>query len=156
MQLSHFTDYSLRVLMYLGFRGDDRVTIAEIADAYDVSRTYLMKVVSHLAARGYVHTVRGNGGGLELSRDAALINLGEVVRECEPDFDIVECLGETHSDCPLFPECVLRSLLREATRNFLATLERHSLRDLIQNRSLGAKLITVHPPAARARRAAPP
>ncbi|EWG98656.1 RrF2 family transcriptional regulator [Halomonas sp. BC04] len=113
MQLTQFTDNALRVLMYLGFRNEDQVTISEISSAYDISRSYLMKVVSHLAAKGFVHTSRGKGGGIRLSRHPSLINLGEVIRECEPDFHVVECLGPVQSSCPLLPNaCCARSCAR--------------------------------------------
>lgn len=141
MQLARFTDYCLRVLMYLSFREGHRVTIEEIARAYGISNNHLMKVVRHLAAAGYVQTVRGKGGGLRLARRPELINLGEVVQECEPDFNIVECLGGGESNCPLLPACVLRAALKEATRSFFLTLERYTVHDLVANRSIGARLL---------------
>ena len=145
MQLSQFTDYALRVLMYLGFRNNDLVTISEISDAYDVSRSYLMKVVSHLAAKGFVHTTRGKGGGIRLSRSASLINLGEVIRECEGDFRVVECLGPVQSSCPLLPECALRSVLREAVHGFLAILDKYSIQDLVASPDVGRGLLRASP-----------
>ncbi|OOG22679.1 hypothetical protein B1C78_14470 [Thioalkalivibrio denitrificans] len=141
MQLSQFTDYSLRVLMYLGFRNDDQVNISEISSAYDISRSYLMKVVSHLASKGFVHTTRGKGGGVRLSRPPSLINLGEVIRECETSFHVVECLGPVQSSCPLLPECVLRSILREATHGFLGILDKYSIQDLVASPSVGRGLL---------------
>ena len=140
MQLSRFTDYCLRVLMYLSFRDDDRVTVGNIATAYGISCSHLMKVVQHLAAAGYVQTVRGKGGGLRLARRPGLINLGEVVQECERELSIVECLGGKTSNCPLSPACVLRSALKEAMRSFFGTLERYTLEDLVANKSIGAPL----------------
>lgn len=141
MQLTQFTDNSLRVLMYLGFRNEDQVTISEISSAYDISRSYLMKVVSHLAAKGFVHTSRGKGGGIRLSRHPSLINLGEVIRECEPDFHVVECLGPVQSSCPLLPKCVLRSILREAIHGFLSILDKYSIEDLVASPSVGHRLL---------------
>jgi len=131
MQLTHFTDYSLRTLIYLGAHPDRLCTIAEIAEVYGVSVNHLMKVVSRLATRGYVETVRGKGGGLRLARSARLINLGEVVRDMEERFDIVECFDAARQDCPLLPACALKSILNDARRNFLATIDRHTLQEVI-------------------------
>lgn len=130
MQLTKFTDYCLRVLMYLGTRGDGLATIHEISEVYSVSNNHLMKVVQHLAAKGYVETTRGKGGGIRLARKPDFINLGEVVRDCEQDFTIVECFNPVNTQCPLLPACVLRSALKDATKNFFATLDGYTIADL--------------------------
>ena len=92
-----------------------------------------MKVVNRLSSGGYIETVRGKGGGMRLSRAPKMINLGEVVRYMEERFDIVECFNEKHQDCPLLPACMLRSVLADAHRNFMATLDRHTLQDVLGN-----------------------
>ena len=130
VQLTQFTDYSLRALMFLGAHPGRLCTIAQIAEAYGISVNHLMKVVNRLASRGYVETIRGKGGGLRLARAPRLINLGEIVRDMEERFDIVECFNEQHQTCPLLPACVLRSVLSDARRNFLATLDRYTLEDV--------------------------
>lgn len=131
MQLTHFTDYALRTLVFLGAHPDRLCTIAEIAQAYGISVNHLMKVVNRLSSRGYIETVRGKGGGMRLSRGPKQIRIGEVVRDMEERFDIVECFDDAHQDCPLLPTCSLKSLLRDATRNFLATLDRHTLHEVL-------------------------
>jgi len=131
MQLTRFTDYSLRVLMYLGAHPERLCTISEIADAYRISENHLMKVVNRLATAGYVETVRGKGGGMHLSRAPKLINIGAVVRDMEERFDVVECFNEERQDCPLLPTCALKSVLSDARQNFLSTVDRYSLQDVL-------------------------
>lgn len=131
MQLTLFTDYSLRVLIFLGAHADRLCTISEVAEAYRISGNHLMKVVNRLSSAGYVETVRGKGGGMRLSRVPNMINLGDVVRHTEDRFDIVECFNEKQQDCPLLPACTLRSILVDAHRNFMATLDRHTLQDVL-------------------------
>ena len=137
MQLTRFTDYSLRVLVFLGAHPDRLCTISETAQAYRISGNHLMKVVNRLSAVGYIQTVRGKGGGMRLSRAPKMINLGDVVRHMEDRFDIVECFNEKYQDCPLFPACALRSVLADALRNFMATLDRHTLQDILGNGTSG-------------------
>jgi Rrf2 family nitric oxide-sensitive transcriptional repressor len=131
MQLTHFTDYALRTLIFLGAHPERLCTISEIADSYGVSANHLMKVVNRLSTRGYIETLRGKGGGMRLARAPRLINIGEVVRDMEERFDIVECFNEEHQDCPLLPACSLKSVLNDARRNFMAALDRHTLLDVL-------------------------
>lgn len=131
MQFTRFTDYSLRVLMYLGERRDHLVTIREVAEIHGISENHLMKIVNRLATCGYIETVRGKGGGMRLARQAEMINLGDVVRDTEESMDIAECFEMGASSCTLLPTCILKSILIEAKKNFLATLDLYRLSDLI-------------------------
>lgn len=133
MKLTLYTDYSLRVLMYLGVRDEGRATITEIASSYAISRNHIMKVVYELGKLGYIETVRGKHGGLRLGRDPADINVGDVVRHMESGFELVECFGPGNTCC-LAPVCVLRDALGEALQTFIGTLDRYTLADLIAPR----------------------
>jgi len=142
MRLTRYSDYALRVLMYMGVRGERLVTIDEIAGAYDISRNHLMKVVYHLGRQGYIHTVRGRKGGMALARQPAEINLGVLVRETENDLALVECFGPDNRCC-LTPACVLRQALDEALKAFMAVLDRYTLADLITPRQELRQLLAV-------------
>lgn len=135
MQLTKFTDYSLRVVIYLGLHPGHLVTIADIAKEYDIPTSHLMKVVNRLAQRGYIETVRGKGGGMRLARDPDLINIGDLVRDTEDNMDIAECFDTEHQFCPMLPSCVLKTVLIEARKSFLATLDFYRLSDLLQNKA---------------------
>jgi Rrf2 family nitric oxide-sensitive transcriptional repressor len=151
MQLTRFTDYALRALIFLGGAPQRLCTIQEIAQAYGISENHLMKVVHRLSTSGYVETMRGKGGGIRLARTPSLINVGAVVRDMEERFDIVECFRSESQDCPLLPACTLKSALSEATRNFLATLDRFTIEDclgpqvvsLLANRGAARALLRV-------------
>lgn len=130
MRLTRYTDYSLRVLMYLAVRPDGFGTIQSIAEAYDVSRNHLMKVVQELNRRGYIDTVRGKGGGMRLRLPPEEINVGRVVRDMESDLALVECFGPQNR-CVIAPECVLRNVLSDAMNAFMAVLDRYTLADLV-------------------------
>lgn len=135
MRLAVYTDYSLRMLMYLAVKRDGLATIAEVADAYGISRNHLNKVAHQLGLAGYVETVRGKGGGLRLAKPAERIGLGEVVRHAEPDMALVPCFEPVCAPCPIVPCCGLVGALREARRAFLAALDRYTVADLVEQRA---------------------
>ena len=126
MQLTKFSDYALRVLMYTHAAGERLVTIEEMAASYRISRAHLMKVVNSLTRSGYLTAVRGRSGGLKLARPADEIRLGEVVRATEPDFALVECFS-TDNQCVVTNCCRLPRILNEAVGAFLATLDKYTL-----------------------------
>lgn len=130
MQLTLYTDYSLRVLVYLSTKQDHKVTISEIADYFEISRNHLVKVVHHLAQIGYVHTTRGKGGGLRLAREASEINIGQVVRATENNFTIFDCYGQHGKACKILSNCFLKGVAEEAVQGFLAVLDRYTLEDV--------------------------
>lgn len=134
MQLTRYSDYSIRVLIYLALDPERLVTIEEIARSYDISRAHLMKVVHQLGLRGYVETVRGRGGGLRLAQRAEDVRVGDVVRSMEQNMDLVECFDPATSQCAIEPSCGLRSVLREALAAFLAVLDRYTIADLVARR----------------------
>lgn len=135
MHLTRYTDYSLRVLLYLGLKGDGLVTIRETANAYGVSRNHLLKVVSRLSSLGYVETAPGKSGGMRLARRPRDINLGRVVREMEPNFHVVECFDKETDACPITSACALKDVLEEALERFFGVLDGYTLEDLLHDRS---------------------
>jgi Rrf2 family transcriptional regulator, nitric oxide-sensitive transcriptional repressor len=132
MRLTVYTDYALRMLMYLALKEDQLATIAEIAESYDISKNHLMKVAHQLGVAGYVETVRGRGGGLRLAKPIQAIVLGEVVRYTEPDMAIVPCFEPVNAHCAIQPCCVLRRALKKARDAFVEVLDGYTLSDLVQ------------------------
>jgi len=131
MRLTLHTDYSLRLLMLLAIEPDTRHTIEEVARRYDISRNHMMKVAQTLTQGGFVLSVRGRGGGLELARAPEAINLGAVVRACEDGFALVECFDSERNTCVVSSACGLRGPLEEALAAFLSVLDSYSLADLV-------------------------
>lgn len=132
MRLTTFSDYSLRVLIYLGRNRESLVTIAEIAQAYGISKNHLMKVVHQLALAGNVETVRGKGGGIRLKLPPAKINVGTVVRACEQNSILVECFNAELSKCSIERTCVLKGLFHQAMEAFFKELDHYTLDDLLK------------------------
>lgn len=130
MHITRYTDFSLRVLIYLAVQGDRLSTIKEIAESYDISKNHLMKVVHQLNIKGYIETVRGKNGGMRLQIAPRDINIGVLVRETEEDLNIVECFSSKNT-CKISPVCGLRSMFGEAIDAFVKTLDRYTLEDVI-------------------------
>ncbi|WP_243356562.1 RrF2 family transcriptional regulator [Bacillus litorisediminis] len=134
MRLTQFSDYSLRVLMYLAATPKDELcSIQQIADAYGISKNHLMKVTHQLGKWGFVETIRGRNGGLRLAKDPKEINIGTVVRHTEEDFHVVECFDS--GMCVLADICRLRGVLGKALQAFFEVLDQYTLADLTENRS---------------------
>ncbi|MEI6117069.1 MAG: Rrf2 family transcriptional regulator [Burkholderiales bacterium] len=153
MRLTQWTDYSLRVLMYCAAceHRDLPVTITEIADSHGISRSHLTKIVQQLGAKGLLQTTRGRGGGIRLCKPAAEINVGELVRQTETDFAMVECFDAQTNQCSLSPQCGLKGVLHQATNSYLAVLDGVTLADLIARPDVQAKGATVEMPVSRKR-----
>lgn len=135
MRLTRFSDYAIRVLLYLAAHTERLCSIAEIATAYDISQNHLMKVVSDLAASSYVQSLRGRSGGIRLARPAGEINIGKLLRHTEGEIDLVGC-----AECKLSGACSLPDPLDQALDAFFTVLERYTLANVIQNERLRQRL----------------
>ncbi|MBS3800201.1 MAG: Rrf2 family transcriptional regulator [Thioalkalivibrio sp.] len=128
MQLTRYTDFALRVLMFLTVQPSERrVTVSDIAERFSIPRNHLVKIVHQLGQKGYIVTRRGKGGGIALAREPAAINIGSVVRDMEPRLNVVDCENPV---CPILPGCELRGVLERARDAFLAALDQHTIADV--------------------------
>ena len=145
MRLTVYTDFSLRLLIYLALKEDRRATIAEIAESYQISRNHLMKVAHQLGLAGYVVTVRGKNGGLRLARAPESIVLGDVVRQTEIDLALVPCFHPVDAPCAIRPACILRDAMGQALGAFLGALDRFTLADLVRPQASLQNLLAIAP-----------
>src|SRR5688500_5912246 len=125
MQLTQFSDYSLRLLLYLAAHPDRTVSLQEISQSYGVSHHHPVKVSQRLIAEGLVASIRGRNGGLRLGRPAREINVGQLVRMTEPHMNLVECFDQDTNTCPIDDACGLKGVLRHAQKAFLGVLDAH-------------------------------
>lgn len=143
MQLTQYTDYSFRVLIYLAEKTEGLTTVSEIAKFHGVSRNHLVKVIHNLATKGFISTTRGRNGGMTLSRPASTINLGDVARKTEPNFNIAECFNTEHNRCVITPICDLKAIFSEAQAAFLHVLDQYTLADTISRGKQDTKVISL-------------
>ena len=130
MRLSFYSDYSLRLLMYLAIREDALVTIQDVADVYGISKNHLTKVAYDLGSSGFLHTVRGRNGGIRLAKSPAEIGLGDVLRVTEPDLGQVECFEAKTNKCVISGPCRLKGVLASARQAYFNVLDQYTLADL--------------------------
>lgn len=133
MQLTQFTDYALRALIYIAVK-DKRATISEISNAYTISENHLVKIIHRLAKENIIKTIRGKNGGICLAVPAEQINLKEVICLLEPHLNLVECFDVKKANCRIIPVCKLKHILNTAKQQFLAVLEDYTLADLVNNK----------------------
>lgn len=146
MRLTSYSNYSLRVLLAAAARSPRLTTIREVADAFDLPESHLVKCVHQLGTWGYLETVRGNRGGFRLKRPAASVAIGEVVRRTEDGLSVVECLDPETNTCPLIDRCRMSQVLRRATDAFLDVLDRLTLADIAGNEADFRALLDGVPP----------
>ncbi|OQP07146.1 Rrf2 family transcriptional regulator [Geobacillus sp. 46C-IIa] len=136
MQLTNYTEYALRVLLFLGTLDEgEKTNIKEISTAFSLSEHHLSKIVHELGKLGYIETIRGRNGGIRLAKRPEEIIIGAVVRETEDNLSLVECFAAHGNECVLTPACRLRFVLREALEAFLRVLDAYTLADLLENRT---------------------
>ncbi len=144
MQLTRYSDYSLRVLIFLAAQREGLATTEQIAKAYGISLSHLTKVVKDLARRGYVETLRGRSGGLRLALPPEEIVIGDVVRSTEETLALVECFAAPGAGaCCIEPACDLARVLDQALRAFLAVLDEHTLADVVRRRTALRQLLAI-------------
>jgi Rrf2 family nitric oxide-sensitive transcriptional repressor len=138
MQLSRFTDYTLRVLFFVATNEDRLVTLAEIADYYGISIEHLRKVVHALSKSDYLATYRGKNGGIKLARPTSDMNLADIVVQAEGEQPLINCGQQM---CRLTGFCSLQGALAEAQKAFTDVLKKYTVEDLLKNPKMRAELL---------------
>lgn len=144
MQITTFSDYSLRILIYLATHSN-RVSTDKVAEAYGISFHHVAKAAQHLVHLGHVDSTRGRFGGIALAKSPQQINIGGLLRQTESGIGLVECLREDGGTCLITPACGLKHVLAEAKEAFFVTLDKYTLADIVQSRSALAALLDETP-----------
>lgn len=130
MRLTQYTDYGLRLLIYLAVMPGNTASLGEISDSYKISKAHLKKIAQAMAANGLLTTQRGRTGGIKLVKEPTQIVIGSLVRQLEPDLDLVECM-RPDNECVITPACRLRSISHEARDAVLSVFDRYTLADIV-------------------------
>jgi len=144
MQLTQFTDYSLRALIYITLRNES-CTIKDITEAYGISNNHMVKIIHNLSKLGLIKTIRGKNGGILMGAQPKTINLGQLIVQLEPHFDLVPCFNKAKVNCCIAPVCRLKGVLHEAQSAFMGVLERYTLADVVYNKPELSVLLNIKP-----------
>ncbi len=147
MHLTQFSDYSLRLVIYLACHTEQTVSVEEISRAFGISRHHLVKVVQTLTDLGVVEAQRGRGGGMRLAMKPSEINVGWLVRQTEPHFNLVECFDLESNTCPIAPACGLKGALHLAQQAFLRVLDEYQVEHFLTRRADLVTLLEASPQA---------
>jgi Rrf2 family nitric oxide-sensitive transcriptional repressor len=139
MQLTKFTDYGLRSLIYLATQPDRLCSAREISEHYAISRNHLVKVLHRLAQLGYITSSKGKGGGIRLACEPEALRLGDLIQALEPNMNLVECFDPQTNTCTIVSTCRLKHILGKASKVFLHSLNQHTLADAVLDKSLFLK-----------------
>ena len=142
MQLTQFTDYSLRALIYIALRKES-CTIKEITEAYTISANHMVKIIHNLAKLGLIKTIRGKNGGILMAAQPETTNLGQLITQLEPHFDLVPCFNKAKANCCIAPVCKLKGVLHEAQSAFMGVLDRYTLADVLHNNNELSVLLNI-------------
>ena len=134
MRITNYTTYALRTLMFAALNDNRLCQAQEVADAFGISKSHLVKCVHQLGQWGFLHCVRGRNGGFRLAMPASQIAVGAVVRKTEDTLDLVECFDADTNNCPLINSCVLSQSLQRAMAAFIAELDAISIDDVTRNK----------------------
>ncbi len=132
MQITKFSDIALRVMMAVAHDADRLFGITELSTRFRVSKNHMTKVIQSLIGEGYLKSVRGRHGGIQIARSPSSITLGDIVRCTETTTRIINCKT---ADCPLYPECNLQGILNDANDAFYAALDQHVLANVAKQNS---------------------
>lgn len=131
MQLSKFSDYSFRALIYLAQHRDQLCTVEELSMNLNTSEQHMKKVIHKLGKTPYVTSIKGRGGGLRLGCEPQEINLGEILKITEDNLNILECFNQS-AGCPLLSSgCKLKSITSDALQKFIEEFSNYTLEDLL-------------------------
>ena len=131
MYLSKFTDYSFRILMYLGNNPDKLSTVDELASILGLSTHHVKKIVYKLSKNNYISSLKGRNGGIKLGMDPKDINLGKLLEITEDNLDILECFSIENNTCSLNNCCKLKPIINDALESFKLKFSEYTLADIL-------------------------
>ena len=143
MQLTQFTDYSLRALIYIALK-KNTCTIKDITSVYMISSNHMNKIIHNLAKLGIIKTIRGKNGGITLAANPSDINLGALILKLESNFDLVPCFNKEKANCCIAPVCKLKHVLYEARKAFMNVLDQFTLADVLHNKIELNAILNIH------------
>ncbi len=136
--LSQKAKYALRAVLLLAEREGEMVLVAEIAERQKVPKKFLELILLELKKHGFLHSQRGKHGGYVLSRPAAEVTFGQVIRIADGPIAPLPCASSTAyrrcADCPDEASCAIRMVMRQVRDATAAILDQTTFADVLSDR----------------------
>lgn len=131
MQLSKFTDYTFRVLIYMAKHQEELCTVEQLANQLEVSEHHLKKVIHRLAKTDYLISIKGRAGGLKLGLSPEQVNLGDIIRITENNLNIVSCLNGDEVCSFMNGKCKFKNIIYDSLEKFIEEFGKYTLQDIL-------------------------
>ena len=135
MRLTTKGRYAVTAMLDLAIhQGNGPIALADIAQRQGISLSYLEQLFSRLRKRSLVSSVRGPGGGYNLSRGAGDISIAEVISAVDENVDTTRC-GGAHN-CQNNGPCLTHDLWQDLSERIYGYLNHISLQDLVDRKDV--------------------
>jgi len=132
MRLNLKTDYALRILLHAAKNKEKLITSTEVSERYNITQANVTQIVNALKKKGYLNVKRGRyGGGFTLSDPPEEMRIGNIIKDVEPDLDLVQCFNTERNTCPVIDSCKLAGLMYSGLNAFLDKMNEQTLADII-------------------------
>lgn len=157
MKITAQEEYGMRCLLQLARQeqetaGEGTLLVRDIAEREGLSVAYVEKILWMLSRSGLVESVRGPKGGYKLSRSAAAISLGEVMRVLGGIQSEEELCGQftgQHDTCVHHGDCGLKPVWTGITDFVNSVFDKVPLTTLL-NGGLDMKFVQINTPTRKA------
>ncbi len=131
MRLTTKGRYAVTAMLDLAIHDHGQPTaLADIAERQSLSLSYLEQLFAQLRRGQLVGSVRGPGGGYQLAREPARINVAEIVHAVDEVVDVTRCGGR--GNCQDGGQCLAHDLWMGLSAQIQGFLESISLADLVE------------------------
>lgn len=137
MRLTTKGRYAVTAMLDLALRANDKpVNLADISERQGISLSYLEQLFAKLRREDLVSSVRGPGGGYQLSRDANQIFVAQIIDAVNESVDATSCQGK--GDCHDGEQCLTHVLWDDLSEQIHQFLQGISLGALVARHEVQA------------------
>ena len=132
MRLNLKTDYALRILIHAAKNENRLITSSEVSENYNITQANVTQIVNILKKKAYVEVKRGRyGGGFTLAKAADHMRIGDIIKDLEPDMNIVQCFNDEKNTCPIVDHCKLVGFMYSGLTAFIEKMNEKTIADIL-------------------------
>jgi Rrf2 family protein len=104
MLITRETDYAVRTILYLAYKGDHTTNVTEVAHAMHIPKSFLAKILQRLRKKNILVSTRGVKGGFKLAKKPSEISLFDIMASMQGPAAINLCVIDSKK-CKLSSTC---------------------------------------------------